>query len=47
MQEALQFASEGKVKATVSIDRLENINHVFERMRGGTIEGRVVLDLAA
>jgi len=31
----------------VSTDRLENINDVFERMRQGRIEGRVVLDLAA
>lgn len=47
LQEALQFAGEGKVKATVSTDRLENINSVFDRMRHGQIEGRVVLDMAA
>lgn len=47
LQEALQFAGEGKVKATVSTDRLENINAVFDRMRRGQIEGRVVLDMAA
>jgi len=35
------------VKATVSTDKLENINRIFERMRRGEIEGRVVLDLAA
>lgn len=45
LQEALMFAEEGKVKATVSTDRLENINTVFQRMREGTIEGRVVLDM--
>jgi alcohol dehydrogenase, propanol-preferring len=45
--ESLQFAAEGKVKATVSTDRLDNINDVFERMRRGAIEGRVVLDLGA
>jgi len=42
--ESLQFAAEGKVKATVSTDRLDNINDVFERMRRGAIDGRVVLD---
>ena len=38
---------EGKVKATVSTDKLENINHVFSRMSAGDIEGRIVLDFAA
>ena len=46
LQESLIFAEEGKVKATVSTDSLDNINKVFERMRLGDIEGRVVLDLA-
>ena len=46
LQEALDFASAGKVKATVSTDKLENINGVFDRMRRGEIEGRVVLDMA-
>jgi propanol-preferring alcohol dehydrogenase len=44
LEEALAFAGEGKVKATVSRERLENINDVLERMRKGQIEGRVVLD---
>ena len=45
LQESLQFAAEGKVRA-VATERLENINHVFDRMRSGQIEGRVVLDFA-
>ncbi|AFC86040.1 alcohol dehydrogenase AdhP [Frateuria aurantia] len=44
LQESLDFAAEGKVKATVVTDKLENINQVFERMHKGQIEGRVVLD---
>jgi len=44
LKEALGFAAEGKVKATVKKDKLENINDVFERMRKGQIEGRIVLD---
>ncbi len=44
LQEALDFAAEGKVRATVTTDALENINDVFDRMRAGKIEGRVVLD---
>ncbi|WP_049621009.1 alcohol dehydrogenase AdhP [Frateuria defendens] len=47
LQEALDFAGEGKVAATVSTDKLDNINDVFARMRAGQIEGRVVLDFAA
>ena len=46
LQEAMAFAGEGKVRATVSTDRLAKINQVFARMRRGEIEGRVVLDLA-
>ncbi|MCC4309612.1 alcohol dehydrogenase AdhP [Alcanivorax marinus] len=45
LQEALDFAGEGKVKATVATDKLENINHVFQRMLDGKIEGRIVLDM--
>ncbi|QEM82793.2 alcohol dehydrogenase AdhP [Halomonas binhaiensis] len=47
LQEALDFAGEGKVHATVSTDSLENINEVFGRMLEGKIEGRVVLDMNA
>ncbi|TDX25473.1 propanol-preferring alcohol dehydrogenase [Modicisalibacter xianhensis] len=46
LQEALDFAGEGKVKATVSSEPLENINSIFERLYQGQIEGRVVLDMA-
>lgn len=46
LEESLAFAGQGKVKATVATDTLENINRVFERMREGQIEGRIVLDLA-
>ncbi|TRX73115.1 alcohol dehydrogenase AdhP [Pseudomonas mangiferae] len=45
LQEALDFAGEGKVKATVATEKLENINAVFERMHKGQIEGRIVLDM--
>ncbi|GAC1036946.1 alcohol dehydrogenase AdhP [Pseudomonas sp. No.117] len=46
LQEALDFAGEGKVKATVSAEPLENINAIFSRMHEGGIEGRVVIDMA-
>ncbi len=47
LQESLEFAEAGKVKATVTKEKLENINHVFARMLKGDIEGRIVLDLHA
>lgn len=46
MQEAISFAVEGKVKATVRAARLEDINTVFDEMKKGEIEGRVVLEIA-
>ena len=44
LQQALDFAGQGKVKATVASERLENINDVFTRMRAGDIQGRIVID---
>ncbi|AOM03204.1 alcohol dehydrogenase AdhP [Cobetia marina] len=45
LQEALDFAAEGKVAATVQTGRLEDINDIFGRMIDGKIEGRIVLDM--
>jgi len=45
LQEALEFAGEGRVKATVATEKLENINDVFARMHAGDIQGRIVLDM--
>lgn len=47
LAEALAFAGQGKVKATVKTDRLDNINDIFKRMHAGQIEGRIVLDMSA
>jgi len=33
------------VASHFSWDKLDNVNAVFDRMRAGTIDGRVVLDL--
>lgn len=46
MQEAVAFAVEGKVKATVHAAKLEDINTVFDNMKKGLIDGRVVLEIA-
>ena len=45
LKESLEFAGAGKVKATVAMEKLENINAIFARMHKGQIEGRIVLDL--
>jgi alcohol dehydrogenase, propanol-preferring len=46
LSEALDFAANGLVASRFSWEKLENINAVFDRMRAGSIEGRVVLDLS-
>jgi len=47
LQEALAFAGEGKVHTIFTEDRLDNINAVFERMKQGDIEGRIVMRMGA
>ena len=44
LQESLDMAAAGKVKATVAAEPLENINDILDRMRDGKIEGRIVID---
>ena len=44
--ESLDFAGEGKVKATVHRAKLEDINDIFGQMHKGQIQGRMVLDMA-
>ena len=43
LMEALAFAGEGKVRCHFSSEKLEQINAVFDQMRAGAIDGRVVL----
>jgi propanol-preferring alcohol dehydrogenase len=46
LQEAIDFAVAGKVRATVHTASLENINDIFARMYRGELEGRVVMQIA-
>jgi propanol-preferring alcohol dehydrogenase len=46
LEEALAFAAEGKVKATIQQLPLESINEVLSRLREGKVNGRVVLNIA-
>jgi len=45
LEEALAFAAEGKVKATIETLPLESVNDVFNRLRTGKVNGRVVLGI--
>ena len=43
--ESLQFAAEGKVASHYSEDKLDNINAIFDKMRAGDIDGRIVMTM--
>lgn len=47
LDEAVAFALEGKVHAEITKAPLEDINPIFERMKQGKIDGRMVLDIAS
>lgn len=43
LNEALQFAAEGTVRASTTAHRLDEINRIFDSLRNGRIDGRAVL----
>jgi propanol-preferring alcohol dehydrogenase len=43
LEEALAFAAEGKVKASIELLPLESINDVLSRLKRGKVNGRIVL----
>ncbi len=43
--EALDFAGDGKVACHYATDSLDNINGIFEKMRAGAIDGRIVMEI--
>jgi len=45
LRECLQLAAEGKVKPQIETQPLEAINDIFERLKQGNVNGRVVLNL--
>ncbi len=45
LAESLQFAGEGKVTCHYTTDTLDNINTIFDKMRAGAIDGRIVMQL--
>lgn len=46
LQEAIGFAAEGKVRASITRAPLEGINGVLADLKAGRVNGRVVLDLS-
>lgn len=46
LAECLAFAAEGKVSVRYTLDSLENINSIFDKMRRGDIMGRIVLKMS-
>jgi alcohol dehydrogenase, propanol-preferring len=46
LQESLDFAKIGAVRAHTATARLEEINSVFDKMVAGDIDGRIVLDFS-
>lgn len=46
LEEALTFAADGHVKATIQTQPLESINDIFARLKSGQVNGRVVLQIA-
>ncbi len=46
LKEALAFAADGKVKATIETTTLDDVNNVLVRLRKGKVNGRVVLKIA-
>ncbi|MCU6222806.1 alcohol dehydrogenase AdhP, partial [Enterobacter cloacae] len=45
LQEAFQFAAEGKVVPKGTMRPIEDINAIFKEMEQGQIRGRMVIDL--
>ena len=43
MKEALDFAAHGDIKCIIHKDKIENINHIFDELRQGQINGRTVI----
>ena len=46
LDEAVAFAVAGKVKAEITKAPLSEINSIFERLKAGKVDGRIVLDIA-
>lgn len=46
LKECLNFAAEGKVSVCYTVETLNNINTILNKMKNGQIQGRIVMQLA-
>jgi propanol-preferring alcohol dehydrogenase len=46
LEEALQFAARRQSKATIEQQPMASINDIFDRLKNGKVNGRIVLDIA-
>lgn len=46
LKEALAFAADGQVKANIETTTLDDVNNVLDRLRAGTVNGRIVLKIS-
>jgi len=46
LTESLAFAAEGKVNAHIRRAALEDVNTVFQALKVGAVDGRMVLDMS-
>ncbi|TQF68762.1 hypothetical protein FK531_13260 [Rhodococcus spelaei] len=44
VEEALDFYDRGRIVPTVHSRKLDDINDIFDELRAGTVDGRMVLD---
>jgi len=47
VEECLDFAARGLIHASVETDTIENINEIFDKLRGSKVKGRIVLNMCA
>lgn len=45
LQESLDFAGRGLVKANITVETMDDINSIFDRMKQGGIDGRIVMKI--
>lgn len=45
--ETLNYAARGLIKTKITIEKLQNLNEIFRKMKDGQLQGRAVIDLTA
>ncbi len=45
LEECLDFAGRGLVKANITVETMDAINDIFDRMKQGSIDGRIVMKI--